>query len=188
MKKAIASAATGMPKQSWKGFAVVGIVLLVSGIIAVLAPALATTLTTTVLGGGLAIAGAISVYQALRDSDWAGCNWQLLLGTAEVAGGIFIVVNPLKGAAAVTLAVAVSIFALGVTQVGLALKIRPQNGWDWLVIAGVISVLIGLALIVRFPFSMTESPGVMAGISLICGGIAHLVLATGRRKALADPV
>lgn len=177
-----------MPNRDWRGFAIIGLVLIVSGTIAVLAPSLATTLTTTVLGGGLTIAGVISVYQAMRDSDWAGCNWQLLLGAAEVAGGVFIVINPLKGAAAVTLAVAVSILALGITQIGLALKIRPQSGWDWLVLAGVASAVIGLMLIIRFPFGITESPGVMAGISLICGGIAHVVLAVGRRRALTDPV
>jgi uncharacterized membrane protein HdeD (DUF308 family) len=188
MKKAIASAAQGMPNRDWRGFAIVGLVLIVSGAIAVLTPALATTLTTTVLGGGLTIAGVISVYQAMRDSDWAGCNWQLLLGAAEVAGGIFIIINPLKGAAAVTLAVAVTILALGIAQIGLALKIRPQSGWDWLVVAGVASVVIGIALIMRFPFGLTESPGAMAGISLLCGGIAHLVLAVGRRRAFSDRV
>ena len=93
-----------------------------------------------------------------------------------MVGGIFIVINPLKGAAAVTLLVAIVVIALGVLQIGLALKIRPQSGWAWLVGAGLVSLLLGVALIVRFPFSLTENPGVMAGISLVGGGVAHAMI------------
>ena len=80
-----------------------------------------------------------------------------------MVGGIFIVINPLKGAAAVTLLVAIVVIALGIPQIGMALKIRPQSGWAWLAGAGLASLLLGVALIVRFPFNLTENPGVMAG-------------------------
>jgi uncharacterized membrane protein HdeD (DUF308 family) len=69
----------------------------------------------------------------MHTKDWAGYNWQLLLGAGEMVGGIFIVINPLKGAAAVTLLVAIVVLALGVSQISQALKIRPQSGWAWLV-------------------------------------------------------
>jgi len=129
------------------------------------------------------IAGGACVYQAMHTKDWAGYNWQLLLGAGEMVGGIFIVINPLKGAAAVTLLVAIVLLALGVSQIGLALKIRPQPGWAWLVGAGLVSLLLGVALIARFPFSLTENPGVMAGISLVGGGFAHAMIGFSQRIA-----
>jgi len=161
---------------NWREFVVVGAILVVCGVAAIFAPAVANFATSTLLGTLLVIAGGACVYQAMHTKDWAGYNWQLLLGAGEMVGGIFIVINPLKGAAAVTLLVAIVVIALGVSQIGLALKIRPQSGWAWLVGAGLVSLLLGVALIVRFPFSLTENPGVMAGISLVGGGVAHAMI------------
>jgi len=167
----------------WREFVVVGAILLVCGVAAIFAPAVANFATSTLLGTLLVIAGGACVYQAMHAKDWAGYNWQLLLGAGEVVGGIFIVINPLKGAAAVTLLVAIVLLALGVSQIGLALKIRPQPGWAWLVGAGLVSLLLGVALIARFPFSLTENPGVMAGISLVGGGFAHAMIGFSQRIA-----
>jgi uncharacterized membrane protein HdeD (DUF308 family) len=168
---------------NWREFVVVGAILLACGVAAIFAPAVATFATSTLLGALLVIAGGACVYQAMHTKDWVGYNWQLLLGAGEMAGGIFIVINPLKGAAAVTLLVAIVVIALGVSQIGLALKIRPQSGWAWLVGAGLVSLYLGVALIGRFPFSLTENPGVMAGISLIGGGVAYAMIGLSQRIA-----
>jgi uncharacterized membrane protein HdeD (DUF308 family) len=169
--------------RSWGEFVVVGAILVACGVAAIFAPAIANFATSTLLGMLLVIAGGACVYQAMRTKDWAGYNWQLLLGAGEMVGGIFIVLNPLKGAAAVTLLVAIVVIALGVSQVGLALKIRRQSGWVWLLGAGLVSLLLGIALIARFPFSLTENPGVMAGISLVGGGVAHAMIGFSQRMA-----
>src|SRR5499426_2603117 len=168
---------------NWREFVVVGAILVACGVAAIFAPAVANFATSTLLGTLLVIAGGACVYQAMHTKDWAGYNWQLLLGAGEMVGGIFIVINPLKGAAAVTLLVAIVVIALGVPQIGLALKIRPQSGWAWLVGAGLVSLLLGVALIARFPFSLTENPGVMAGISLVGGGVAHAMIGFSQRIA-----
>jgi uncharacterized membrane protein HdeD (DUF308 family) len=168
---------------SWREFVVVGATLVACGVAAMVAPAIANFATSTLLGTLLVIAGAACVYQAMHTKDWVGYNWQLLLGAGEMVGGIFIVINPLKGAGAVTLLVAIVVIALGVSQIGLALKIRPQSGWAWLVGAGLASLLLGVALITRFPFSLTENPGVMAGISLVGGGVAHAMIGLSLRIA-----
>src|SRR5262249_60004890 len=157
---------------NWREVVVVGAILVGWGVAAIFAPAVANFATSTLLGTLLVIAGGACVYQAMHTKDWAGYNWQLLLGAGEMVGGIFIVINPLKGAAAVTLLVAIVVIALGVPQIGLALKIRPQSGWAWLVGAGLVSLLLGVALIARFPFCLTEYPGVMAGISPFLGAAA----------------
>ena len=168
---------------NWREFVVVGAILVVCGVAAIFAPAVANFATSTLLGTLLVIAGGACVYQAMHTRNWKGYNWQLLLGAGEMVGGIFIIINPLKGAAAVTLLVAIVVIALGVSQIGLALKIKPQPGWAWLVGAGLVSLLLGVALIARFPFSLTENPGVMAGISLVGGGFAHAMIGFSQRIA-----
>ena len=175
------------PFAKWGEFFVVGAILIACGVAAIFAPVIANFATSTVLGALLLIAGGTCVYQAMHAKDWVGYNWQLLLGAGEMVGGIFIVINPLKGAAAVTLLVAIVVLALGVSQIGLALKIRPQSGWAWVAGAGLVSLALGVALIARFPFSLTENPGVMAGISLVGGGVAHAMIGVSQRVARRPP-
>jgi uncharacterized membrane protein HdeD (DUF308 family) len=72
-----------------------------------------------------------------------------------------------------------------VTQAGYALRLRPAKGWGWLMIASLASLLIAVSLVTRFPFSLTESPGAMAGISLMFGGLAYVMVGLGRRETYA---
>lgn len=173
-------------KHKWLSFVLVGCLLVACGIAAVLSPAVSTIAITTVLGSLLAVGGAVCVVQALMVKDWSGFSWQLLLGATEVVGGILIIASPFKGAAAVTLLIAIIIGSLGLTQAGLAFRVRPAAGWGWLMLASLASILIAVALLLRFPFSITESPGVMAGVSLIFGGLAYAMVGLGRRKRLSS--
>ncbi len=170
-------------RSHWVSFLVLGLVLLVCGAAAILAPAYSTIATSTLLGLVLAIGGAITIAQAINVRDWAGFNWQILLGAAEVVGGILIVANPLKGAAAVSLLVAIVIMTQGVVQLGLAWRVRPGPGWVGIFIAGVAAVVISIALVLRFPYASVESPGAMAGLALVFGGVAYVIMAFGNMKA-----
>jgi uncharacterized membrane protein HdeD (DUF308 family) len=172
--------------MSWLGFVLVGAALVVAGIAAMAAPYAANVAASTVFGTLLAIGGAITVGQVLFQRDWPGFSWQLILGAAEIVGGIFIVINPMKGAAAITLIIAIVVAALGISQAGLALRLRPAPGWNWLLGAALVSILVAVALVLRFPFSLVQYPGAMAGLSLVAGGLAHVMIGIGRRRSGAD--
>ena len=172
--------------SGWIGFVAAGIVLVACGIGAFLSPDISTIMASKVLGSMLAFAGLVCVIQAMTVKEWPGFNWQLILGAAEIVGGIFIIISPLKGAAAVTLIIAIIIGAQGISQAGLALRIRPIEGWGWLLLAGIASLLIAMALVMRFPFALADSPGGMAGIALAFGGLAYVMVGLGRRRTLAN--
>jgi uncharacterized membrane protein HdeD (DUF308 family) len=167
----------------WVGFLALGVGLVLCGIAAMLLPAYSNIATSTGLGIVLAVAGVLTVWHAFRSTTWGGFSFELLAGAAETVGGILIVLNPLKGAAAVTLLVAIVIGAQGIAQLALAWRIRPQPGWTWLAGASLLSLLVVLALLLRFPFDLIEQPGAMAGLALLAAGVAYVVMALGRRQA-----
>lgn len=179
---------TASAQRTWTSYVMVGVALVALGIAAAMAPTVSTYAASTVFGFILSAAGAICVFQALMVKEPKGVNWKLLLGATELVGGIFIMLNPLKGAAAITLIIAIVIGGLGLTQIGLALRLRPDAGWGWLLLASLASLLIAVALVMRFPFSITEYPGAMVGISLIFGGLAYVMIGLGHRKQIsAEP-
>ncbi|MEJ1939096.1 DUF308 domain-containing protein, partial [Nostoc sp. NIES-2111] len=117
-------------------FIALGIILLAIGVLAILLPDAATTATGTGLGSLGMLGGVVVIAQTLRDRTWHGFRWQLLFGAAEVVGGLLIIVKPMKGAAAVALAVPAVLAVQGVTQLGPGLRIRPGRGWWGPVVPG----------------------------------------------------
>jgi uncharacterized membrane protein HdeD (DUF308 family) len=167
----------------WTGYLYLGLALIAGGIAAMLLPDYSNYATSTILGGVLLAVGLLTVWHAFASPEWHGFSMELLKGAAEAAGGILIILNPMKGAAALTLVVAIVLVAQGLVQGGLAFRIRPQGGWRMLLVSAAVSVLVGLALMLRFPFDLVEEPGAMVGVALVAGGLAYLVMAYARRSS-----
>ncbi len=168
-------------------FLVLGIGLIAFGLLGVMVPDVSNAATGTVLGAMVTLGGVFVIVQALRDTQWRGFKWQLLFGSAEVVGGILIILNPLKGAAAVALLVAIVLVVQGASQLGLALKIRPASGWWWLAGASIMTFLTAAGLLLRFPYALVESPGEMAGLAMAFAGLAFVLIALGWLKTTTGP-
>jgi len=167
----------------WWSFLLLGIVLSASGIAAILVPAVSTTATSIVLGAVLVVVGIVKLVQAFETKEWPGFVWQLLGGGVEVVGGILIYFNPLKGAVAITLLIAIIFIVLGVSQIGSAIKARGQRGWLWLFGSGLLALAMSLFLTLKFPHVREFEAGAIAGISLLFSGLAYAAIAFAIRKA-----
>lgn len=166
----------------WSGFLVVGLVLIVCGLIAALMPAFSTRFASLALGGAIAVAGVVKITQALQVKEWTGFVWQMLGGIVEVVGGLLIYLNPLKGAIAITLLIALVFVIQGGAQIALALKIKPQPGWGWLLASGIIALAVSAALALKLPFTSSFEPASIAAIALIFAGCAYLAIAYAARR------
>src|SRR4029453_3304693 len=115
----------------WGGFLALGVVLTLGGALAVALPAVSTFAASVVLGVVLTLAGVVKMVQSLQVKEWSGFIWQELTGAVEVVGGILIYFNPLKGALAITLLIALVFLVQGILQIALAAVVRKQEGWHW---------------------------------------------------------
>jgi len=178
MVRALADKSLG---TRWTGYLSLGLALIAGGVAAMLLPDYSNYATSTILGGVLLAVGLLTVWHSLASPEWHGFSMELLKGAAEAAGGILIILNPMKGAAALTLVVAIVLMAQGLVQGGLALRIRPQGGWKMVLASAAVSIMVALALMLRFPFDLVEEPGAMVGVALVAGGAAYIVMALARR-------
>src|SRR5262249_34576959 len=94
-----------------------------------------------------------------------GFRMGLRVGMIQFVGGILIYLNPLAGAIALTLVIAVVFLVQGLAQIWLALGLRPKVGWGWLIISGLVAFLAGALLALKIPFT-----GTVTGISLLVAG------------------
>jgi hypothetical protein len=49
--------------------------------------------------------------------------------------------------------------------------------------ASLATILIGAALVVRFPYPAFEAPGAVAGLAIALGGLGYIMIAIGLLKA-----
>ncbi|MBN9437900.1 DUF308 domain-containing protein [Bosea sp. (in: a-proteobacteria)] len=162
-----------------------GIVLIVAGIAAIASPALSTMAVTLFLGLLLAIVGALKLFHAFSIKEWGGFLWQLLIGLVELLGGLLVYFNPMKGAIAITLVIALVLMAEGIAQLGLAVRMRAQSGVVWMFLSSIVTIIVGVALAMRLPAGGIYTPGTLVGVSLLFAGWAYIAIALATRRAAA---
>jgi uncharacterized membrane protein HdeD (DUF308 family) len=170
-------------QSKWGWFLALGIVLIVCGALAVVVPAASTFAASVVLGVVLAIAGIVKIIQTLQTKEWSGFLWQELTGAIELVGGVLIYFNPLKGAFAIALLIALVFLVQGFGQIALAFKVRPLPGWRWLLVSGLIALSATATLTLKLPYTRFYTPGTIAGIALLVGGCAYVAIGLAVRRA-----
>lgn len=165
----------------WRWFLGIGIALTLAGILAVSFPDASTFATGAVFGAVLAIAGVVKMVLSMQIRQWSGFIWQELTGAAELVGGVLIYFNPLKGALAVTLLIALVLFVQGLLQIALAFRVRGQSGWGWFAASSLAALAGAAALAFKIPFTIEYEPGMIAGITLVVAGVSYVAIATTMR-------
>jgi uncharacterized membrane protein HdeD (DUF308 family) len=166
----------------WMAVLLHGLMLILCGAAAIVLAEIATFATGLIVGGALVVAGLGQILQAFQVKPWGGFIWNLSTGIVEVVGGALIYLNPVAGAVAITILIAIVFLVQGFTQIAFALKVRPRNGWGWLLAAGMIALFASAALLSHFPFSGDHEPGVITGISLLLAGCCYVAIALTRRR------
>ena len=59
-------------------------------------------------------------------------------------------------------------------EITAAFQLRPQQGWGWMLTAGVFSFVLGVMLWAQFPVSGAMAVGVILGVKLVFVGILML--------------
>lgn len=170
-------------QRKWKGFLGLGLLLIAGGILCLFLPVFSEFAASTIFGLVLVGIGVVKIIQSLWVKSWAGFVWQELSGAVELVGGIMIYLNPLKGALAITLLIAIVVFVHGFLQLALSLKIRPASGWWWFTLSGLIAWTASAALVLKWPLTRDLPSGSIAGIALLIAGLAYIGIALSTRNA-----
>ncbi len=172
--------------RSWGWFLALGIILLLAGAAAIVFPWVFTVAAKIALGWIFLIGGVVLVAHALSTRGWAGFLWSLLIGLLYVVAGGWLAFFPFTGIVTLTILLAALFLAEGVLEVILALRVRPHEGWGWLLLSGLVAIAVGVLIAYELPGSAAWSIGLLVGVNLLSTGASFVVLAlAGRRARLA---
>jgi uncharacterized membrane protein HdeD (DUF308 family) len=167
--------------RHWALFLSVGVALMALGIVATLTAGLSTIVAVDFFGWILVIAGAGVTLHAFWAKRWSGFFLQLFSGLLYLVAGWMLATHGELSAIALTLVIAISFVVQGAFRIGAALSTRI-DGWDGLLVSGIITLLLGLMIWNEWPLSGVWVIGLFVGIDMFFYGGWLVSLALSVRK------
>jgi len=161
-------------KKTRKGLIIASIILLLLGVIGIVVPQVMTVVVAAFLGWLLLFSGIMVGYYTWRTFRHRWTSW--LKAVVLLVTGALILFNPLAGAAALGLVLAIYFLMDGFAGISLAWELRPNRGWGWLMFNGILSLVLAAIFLIGWPFSSAWLVGFFIGISLFIDGWTLLMI------------
>ncbi len=175
-------------ERNWGWFLALGIVWIILGTTAIIAPYIAT-LTIELLVGSLFLVGGIAqLVQAFTGRNWKGFALHTFGAILAVVAGGLLLWYPLGGVITLTLLLVAFFIADGVFKIMLALQVRPERNWGWLLFSGIIALILAGLIWAKFPGSAAWAIGLLVGINMIFGGWTLVMLAMAARSVASRTI
>jgi uncharacterized membrane protein HdeD (DUF308 family) len=176
----------GSLREKWWLLLLRGIAGIVFGILAYAWP-IVTLLSLAILWGAYALAdGIFALWASIAGPGRTGARWWLALaGVAGIVAGLVTFFLPGLTAWLLVLVIASWAIAVGVLQIVGAIALRKEIEGEWmLVLGGVVSVVLGVAILV-WPLAGAVATVWTIGAFSIVFGVFHLALAFKLRRLRA---
>jgi uncharacterized membrane protein HdeD (DUF308 family) len=163
-------------KAGGKKMTVFGAVAILLGVLAILTPAVAGTSVLLLLGVIVLAAGIIRIIWAFGSGSVGKGLLMFAIGLLTLLCGIGLIANPLFASGVLTIVLAVYFLLDGLAEIVAALRQKGRQGWGWMLLGGIVSVLLAAVIWKQFPLSGIWAIGVLLGIKLFFVG---LIMVTG---------
>jgi uncharacterized membrane protein HdeD (DUF308 family) len=183
LESGLESGIAGLAKY-WKRVVAVGVVLMLCGGLALTAVVAATIASVFLVGAAMMIAGASEIVHAFGVRDWSRFFLWVALGILYTLAGLAAFVNPGLAAGVLTLLLGAGLVASGILRIVLAAEMREGRFWGWVAASGLITVLLGVMILFRWPESSLYVLGLFLGLDLVFAGAGWLAMGLALRGRL----
>jgi uncharacterized membrane protein HdeD (DUF308 family) len=168
-----------------------GILTVIFGVVAIGSPLITGVAVAVFVGFLLLASGVARIVHALKSKQWGTGFWGTAIGVLGVLAGLLMIFRPLVGLLTMTMLLAIYFLVDGISEIIAAFKIKPDQGWGWLLFNGIIALLLGLMIWRQWPVSGKWAIGLLVGIHILMTGWSMIILGTGARRvagAIEDAV
>jgi uncharacterized membrane protein HdeD (DUF308 family) len=176
-------------QRHWLLFLCEGIALLILGLLAVIAPAIASVAATVFFGWILLLSGVIGLLTTFRARQAPGFTWSLLSALLGVIAGALLLWWPLQGVLSLTAVLIAFLLVEGAVSIMYALEHRSglSGRWGWMLASGFLDVFLGVILLLGLPGTALWALGLLIGINMLFGGWALILMALHARPVANSP-
>ena len=173
-------------RAKWGWIVTLGAVYIMAGFFALGSIAMATVACVLVVGVSMIVAGIAEVINAFQIKSWGKFLIWALLGALYIVAGFVTFENPLLAATLLTLVLGVSLVASGIMRIILAFNMKREAPSIWVAVSGVITLLLGLLILARWPINSVYILGLFLGIDLIIAGAGWIGIGLGLHRGQAS--
>jgi uncharacterized membrane protein HdeD (DUF308 family) len=148
-----------------------GIIAIVLGILAMIAPVVTGMSIALLLGVLVVVAGTVRLVWAFQAGTLGQGILRFLLAGLTLVCGMALVANPLFASGVLTILLALYFIVDGISEI--AEGIGSRRGW--FIFAGAVSILLGVLLWAQFPLSGAWALGILFGIKLLFIGLIMIM-------------
>ena len=153
-----------------------GVAMLVLGLAALLFPVFSTLVAALLVGWVLLVAGGLMLAGAFHIHGTGPFFAALLFGLLLLAAGVFLLFNPLAGAAALTLMLGILFMFQGALEIVFGFEMRPHPGWAGMLFSGIASIAMAVLIAGGWPGISTIVLGILLGVNFISTGLGYIFL------------
>jgi len=172
----------GELSRHWGWLLAVGILSVILGTIGLGMTWRLTLASVVYFGVLLIVIGVAQLLQTFKSAGWKGTFLQILIGLLYLAAGIMVVSRPLLASLTLTWALGFALIVVGVMRIVVGMQHRGTSGWAGAVVAGIITLLLGLLILARWPSDALWVIGLFLAIELIVNGYTQILVALAARR------
>jgi uncharacterized membrane protein HdeD (DUF308 family) len=158
-------------RRRWPWFIAFGTAATLFGVLALGLTTAATIASVYAIAVFIIIVGGTEIILGVNSHLWSSRLLLILLGLLYVVAGSFSLANPLTGAAGFTLALGAALLATGVARVAFAIRL-PHGPSGFVVLAGLITSILGMAILFGWPENSSFVLGIFLGLDLLFYGLS----------------
>lgn len=170
-------------KRNWGWLLGLGILFVILGCIGLGTVVGLTIASMLFLGILLLIAGVFQIIDVFKSKQWQGAIWHALIALLYLFGGGIVIYDPILASTLITVLLAWVLIIIGIVRFIMASAIRQDKGWGWLVFAGLISIILGILILLQWPYSGLWVIGLFIAIELLVNGWTYIFLAFAIRRS-----
>lgn len=167
-------------------FIAYGVIMILLGAFAIVAPGVATLAVTLTVGWLLLFGGAFGLFAVISGGTGApGFWWNLLTTAVYFLAGLAVLTRPIAGVLTLTLILAAYLLAGGVFRImmGMGYRTHAPGAWFWLLLSGIIDIILAFIIMSGLPGTAIWVIGLLVGINLLMMGFSILMVALAVRRA-----
>ena len=159
-----------------------GALIVIAGCVAIANPWAGGRAVVTLIGIALGIAGVARVFGTFQAGSFGQGALALVGGILTLLAGLVMIFMPGLGLATLTLLIAGYLLVDGIAGGLLAFRVRPNDGWGWMLFSAAMSVLLGILLFSGWPLSGIWAIGTLVGVNLLFAGFSMISIGSAVRR------
>jgi uncharacterized membrane protein HdeD (DUF308 family) len=168
-------------KAGGKRMTAFGVIAIILGMLAMLAPGLTGISIAMLLGGLVVVSGIVRMIWAFQSGSLGRGLWMFVIGGLTLLCGIALLANPLFASGVVTILLAAYFVFDGISEIAVGFG-RMGDGGGWLLFGGIVSIMLGAMIWAQYPLSGAWAMGTLLGIKLFFVGLTMITAGSAVRS------